>query len=96
MTKHETDEAKIRETAYQIWIDEGQPEGRDEEHWLRAIEMLNAARPAANKVRKAPAKPRSKKAAVAPKSAAARSAKAKPAVAAKKSVAAKSTKTAKP
>ena len=96
MTNHEIDEAKIRETAYLIWIDEGQLKGRDEAHWLRAIEMLNAAKPKANKVGKAPAKPRAKKAAAAPKSAVARSAKAKPPVAKKKSVATKSTKAAKP
>jgi hypothetical protein len=29
-------EQKIRERAYQIWIDEGQPHGRDQEHWSKA------------------------------------------------------------
>ncbi|MBX9826462.1 MAG: DUF2934 domain-containing protein [Xanthobacteraceae bacterium] len=27
---------KIRRRAYQIWMKEGQPEGRDREHWNRA------------------------------------------------------------
>ena len=26
-------EQRIRERAYQIWIDEGRPNGRDKEHW---------------------------------------------------------------
>jgi hypothetical protein len=30
------DEQLIRERAYAIWIEEGQPEGRDLEHWTRA------------------------------------------------------------
>jgi hypothetical protein len=29
-------EARIRDRAYQIWMDEGRPEGRDHDHWLRA------------------------------------------------------------
>lgn len=32
----EADEARIRERAYHIWVEEGRPEGRDVEHWLRA------------------------------------------------------------
>jgi hypothetical protein len=27
---------KIREHAYLIWIDEGRPDGRELDHWLRA------------------------------------------------------------
>ena len=27
---------RVRERAYQIWIEEGRPEGRDREHWFRA------------------------------------------------------------
>ncbi len=30
------DEQMIQARAYAIWIEEGQPEGRDLEHWLRA------------------------------------------------------------
>jgi hypothetical protein len=30
----------IAERAYQIWEDEGQPHGKDEEHWQRAEEEL--------------------------------------------------------
>ena len=28
--------------AYQIWEEEGKPEGKAEEHWLRACEMIDA------------------------------------------------------
>ncbi|BAF86247.1 DUF2934 domain-containing protein [Azorhizobium caulinodans] len=31
---------KIRELAYQIWIEEGQPEGRAEIHWDMATELV--------------------------------------------------------
>jgi hypothetical protein len=34
------DEQAIQARAYLIWIDEGQPHGRDLEHWLRACEEL--------------------------------------------------------
>jgi hypothetical protein len=34
------DEEAIRERAYLIWIEEGRPEGRDMEHWLRACGEL--------------------------------------------------------
>lgn len=30
-------EERIRARAYQIWEEEGQPEGRDVEHWIRAV-----------------------------------------------------------
>jgi hypothetical protein len=39
-------EQKIRERAFQIWIEEGQPEGKDKEHWEKAkaaIENSNDA-----------------------------------------------------
>lgn len=29
-------ERRVRERAFQIWIEEGQPLGRDREHWERA------------------------------------------------------------
>jgi hypothetical protein len=32
--------AAIRETAYYIWEQEGRPEGRAEDHWVRAIEGM--------------------------------------------------------
>src|SRR5215467_9920490 len=31
-----TKDDHIRERAYQIWVDEGQPHGRELDHWLRA------------------------------------------------------------
>lgn len=30
------DEQAVRERAYEIWEEEGRPEGREEEHWRRA------------------------------------------------------------
>ncbi len=33
-------EQRIRERAYQIWLDEGCPDGRDREHWRRACEEV--------------------------------------------------------
>jgi hypothetical protein len=34
------DEQTIQARAYSIWIEEGRPDGRDREHWLRACEEL--------------------------------------------------------
>jgi hypothetical protein len=69
MTTPTIDEAQIRETAYLMWLDEGQPHGRDQDHWLKAIDALNAPQP---KVRK-PAKRRASTAKkAAPKAAAAK------------------------
>ncbi len=56
-------EDQIREAAYLMWKQEGEPHGKDEEHWHRAAEALTPAKPA----RKAPAKK-----AAAPKAAAAK------------------------
>ncbi len=54
MKAQHLDEARIRETAYLMWLDEGQPEGRDREHWLKAIDALTPAQP--QKMRKTRAK----------------------------------------
>jgi hypothetical protein len=35
-------EERIRLLAYQIWEEEGQPEGKDEEHWQRASALVLA------------------------------------------------------
>lgn len=58
MTKASLDETQIRETAFLLWLDDGQPQGRDQEHWLRAIETLKKAETKTKPVRKAAAKPR--------------------------------------
>jgi hypothetical protein len=34
------DESEIQHAAYLLWIENGQPEGRDLEHWFAAKEML--------------------------------------------------------
>src|SRR4051794_9325729 len=33
-------EERIRERPYRIWIEEGQPQGKDAEHWEKARELL--------------------------------------------------------
>lgn len=56
-------EANIREAAYLFWLEEGQPQGRDQEHWLRAVDALGAPAAPAKPKRKAAAKPRAASAA---------------------------------
>ena len=36
-------EARIQAIAYTMWEDEGRPDGRSEEHWLRASELVDVA-----------------------------------------------------
>lgn len=38
-----TDIHKIRELAYDLWIQEGRPAGREIDFWLRAERQLQAA-----------------------------------------------------
>lgn len=33
-------EAEIQHEAYLLWVEEGRPEGRDQEHWFAARELL--------------------------------------------------------
>lgn len=84
MTKPKIDDAQIRETAYLLWLEEGRPEGRDQEHWHKAIDILTPTQAKAKPARKAPSKPRAAKAKASPKAEAARGAKAKASPAAKK------------
>lgn len=35
-------EQKVRDRAYQLWIEEGQPHGRSDDHWRRARELVDA------------------------------------------------------
>lgn len=44
MTSQE-EHQKISELAYRIYLSEGQPEGRAEEHWKRAMESLHPRLP---------------------------------------------------
>ena len=95
MTHPTHDETRIREAAYLLWLDEGKPAGRDQEHWQKAVAALSTAKADAKPARKAPAKPRTAKAkTAAPKTKAAAKPKAAPATAAKKPRAAKAAKTA--
>ena len=64
------DDTQIAQAAYFLWLDEGQPEGRADAHWMQAVEALKATAPKARKPRaKAAAAP--KKAATPKKAAAA-------------------------
>jgi Protein of unknown function (DUF2934) len=36
MSNNNEVEQRIRERAFEIWIEEGQPDGKDKEHWERA------------------------------------------------------------
>jgi hypothetical protein len=62
MTKTNPTDAQIRDRAYLIWLDEGQPQGRDTQHWQMALAALTAQPTKAKPAHKAAAKPRAKKA----------------------------------
>jgi hypothetical protein len=38
-----TEDDRVRERAYHIWVDEGHPEGRELDHWLRAKSEVEGA-----------------------------------------------------
>ena len=38
-------ERRIRERAFDIWIEQGQPQGKDREHWERAEKEVDDAPP---------------------------------------------------
>lgn len=38
------DEQRVRDRAYQLWEEEGRPEGRDREHWYRAEAEVRGGR----------------------------------------------------
>ncbi len=49
-------EDNIRAIAYALWLEEGQPDGRAEAHWLKALELATETEaPAAKPKRKTPA-----------------------------------------
>lgn len=48
---------QVREAAYLLWLEEGQPEGRDEEFWFRAQERLMASGVDSNEERPAESTP---------------------------------------
>jgi Protein of unknown function (DUF2934) len=49
----------IADLAFRLWEEEGRPEGRAEDHWLRAAVLVDEAAPA--KKPAAPKKPAAKK-----------------------------------
>jgi hypothetical protein len=38
---HETED-RVRAVAHALWLQEGQPDGRADAHWLSAVEIVNA------------------------------------------------------
>ena len=62
MTTTNFDQTQIQEAAYYLWLEAGQPNGRDQEHWLKAIDALSKPEPKRKAVRKAAAKPPAPKA----------------------------------
>lgn len=72
MTQQTQTDDHIRDAAYFLWLKDGQPEGRDQEHWLAAqaeLTVETVAEPPKPKAprKKAAAKPRAAKAAAATK-----------------------------
>ena len=39
----ENKEQRVRERAFRIWIEEGQPEGKSKEHWERAEKEIGGS-----------------------------------------------------
>jgi len=39
-TASDPDEERIRRKAYELWLEEGRPEGRDRDHWELARELV--------------------------------------------------------
>ncbi len=73
-------ESAVREAAYFLWLNDGQPQGQDQDHWLQVMEQMTA-------------KPAKKKAAAKPRKAAAKTATAaKPKATARKPAARKTVK----
>ncbi|MFZ5964621.1 DUF2934 domain-containing protein [Thalassococcus sp. BH17M4-6] len=92
MPAQQLDDAQIAQAAYFLWLEEGQPEGRDQDHWIRAVETLTpAAKPRKPRAKAAAPKKAAAKApaakAAAPKAAKAAAAKAKPAAKPRKKIA---------
>ena len=67
MTQVTIDEQMIAEAAFYLWLEEGRPEGRADDHWSRARAALEGAKPRARRTtaRKPAAKPAARKAAAA-------------------------------
>lgn len=55
-------EDRVKTVAYTLWLAEGQPEGRAEAHWYKALELVNAeAQPADLSAAKPKRKPAARK-----------------------------------
>ncbi len=56
-------EARIRERAHAIWLEEAQPDGRHEDHWYRAAQEFAQEEPAPDPPRRLVRRPAPRKAA---------------------------------
>ncbi|MBI4339558.1 MAG: DUF2934 domain-containing protein [Chloroflexi bacterium] len=52
-------EEEVRRIAFDLWQQEGRPEGRALEHWLKAQKVMEESRPAEAAVQAAPSAPAS-------------------------------------
>jgi len=83
MAKSPVTEEAIREAAYHLWKNEGEPHGQDQDYWYRAEAELTPAKPARKPAAKKAAAPKAEgevKAAAAKPAAAKKPAAKKPAV----------------
>jgi hypothetical protein len=49
LTATSATEQLIREIAHKLWVEEGHPEGKAEDHWFKAIEIATAKKTVAAK-----------------------------------------------
>lgn len=51
----------IRKRAHEIWLSEGSPEGREQDHWQRAEQEIDAEMTGGTEAPRAPEKPAERK-----------------------------------
>jgi hypothetical protein len=56
-----THEAAIRQRAYAIWEEEGRPDGRERDHWERALREIVSSEPAATQMIESTPRPKARK-----------------------------------
>ena len=56
-----THEAAIRQRAYAIWEEEGRPDGREWDHWERALREIVCADPPATQMIESTPRPKARK-----------------------------------
>lgn len=56
-----TAEKRVQAVAYALWLEEGCPEGRAEDHWYKALDRVNAEAIVPPAKRKAPVRKKTAK-----------------------------------